>query len=74
MAEARYIYHLNRLDLNELNFILSQLADRLDQMEGYKGRPQFKNDVDFGGNKGINALPFSSLFIGIWAAAPPISL
>lgn len=55
MNEARRIYHINSSDTNEINYILDQIAERLDQMEGYRGNPEFKADINFGGNKGTNA-------------------
>jgi hypothetical protein len=38
-----------------MNFVFSQIADRLDQMEGYRGSPQLQADLDLGGNKATNA-------------------
>lgn len=55
MSEARRYYAINNLDINDINYIFNQLSDRLDQLEGYRGTPTFKSDVDFGGNKGVNA-------------------
>jgi hypothetical protein len=57
MLEARRIYRLNTIDLDELNRILASIGDRLDQMEGFRGQPRFMADVDFGGNRGMNASP-----------------
>lgn len=41
--------------IDEINRNLALIADRLDQMEGFRGTPQFQTDVDMGGNKGTNA-------------------
>lgn len=40
---------------NQVNRIFSLMADRADSQEGRRGDPKFYNDVDMGGNKGINA-------------------
>ena len=55
MAEARRVYQLSDLSLPAINFLLSQLGDRLDQLEGYRGTPTFKSDLDLQGNRGKNA-------------------
>ena len=35
----------------QMNLILSQLSDRLDNLEGYRGTPKFYSSVDANGNK-----------------------
>ena len=55
MTEARRVYNLQNLSLEELNFLFSQISDRLDQMEGFRDKPDFKSDVGFGGHRGVNA-------------------
>jgi len=42
MAEVRRIYRVNSSDLGELNRVLADLADRMDQLEGYRGKGDFK--------------------------------
>lgn len=42
MAEVRRHFILNQLDVNELNRVLAQIADRMDQLEGYRGKGEFK--------------------------------
>ena len=42
MAEVRRHFMINQLDLNELNLVLAQIADRMDQLEGYRGKGEFK--------------------------------
>lgn len=37
MAESKRIYRISSLDVNEINRILGQLADRLDELEGFRG-------------------------------------
>ena len=37
MAESKRIYRISSLDLNEINRIFSQLGDRLDEIEGFRG-------------------------------------
>jgi hypothetical protein len=51
----RRVYRLACGTIDEMNFILSQIADRLDQMEGYRGQPEFKSDVNLGGNLAVNS-------------------
>ncbi len=45
MAESKKIYRLSALNLNELNLLFSQLGDRLDQIEGYRGSPNIQNQA-----------------------------
>ncbi len=45
MAESKKIYRISSLNLSEINLILSQLGDRLDQMEGYRGNPVLRSDT-----------------------------
>ena len=42
MTELRRIYRVNSADLGELNRVLADLGDRLDQLEGYRGKGDFK--------------------------------
>ena len=42
MTEVRRIYRVNSSDLGELNRVLADLGDRLDQLEGYRGKGDFK--------------------------------
>ena len=42
MPEVRRIYRVNSSDLGELNRLLADLADRMDQLEGYRGKGDFK--------------------------------
>lgn len=51
MKEARRSYRINTLSLQELNFILQQLGDRFDELEGRRGTPAFKSNVDLDGNR-----------------------
>lgn len=51
----RRVYRLSFGTIDEMNFVLSQIADRLDQMEGYRGTPEFKADVNLGGNVAVNS-------------------
>lgn len=41
MAEVRRHFIVNQLDVNELNRVLAQIADRMDQLEGYRGQGDF---------------------------------
>jgi len=51
MRESRRLYSLTALDINQLNFILNMIADRIDELEGRRGTPTFKSDIDMEGNK-----------------------
>ena len=42
MPEVRRHFLVNQLDVNELNRVLAQIADRMDQLEGYRGKGDFK--------------------------------
>lgn len=42
MPELRRIYRVNSTDLGELNRVFADMADRLDQLEGYRGKGDFK--------------------------------
>lgn len=60
MTTLRYQYRVvNPADFtdlsNQLNNLFSQVGNRLDQMEGWRGTPAFQSDIDLGGNKGVNA-------------------
>ena len=55
MTTIRQQYRIvNPADLtdlaNQLNTILTSLADRLDAMEGWRGTPTFKTAIDLDGN------------------------
>ena len=51
----RRVYRISSGTIDEINFVFSQIADRLDQMEGYRGSPEFQSDVDLGGNVAVNS-------------------
>lgn len=55
MSEARRTYKLSVLEISQLNFILSLIADRLDELEGRRGTPLFKNHIDMSLNRITNA-------------------
>lgn len=57
----RRIYRIVAPSVDEINFVLGQIADRLDQMEGFRGTPEFKSNVNFGGNEGTNAAEASAV-------------
>lgn len=54
MTTQRRIYRVMSNSVDEINSILSQIADRLDAQEGWRGTPLFKANVDFDGNRGTN--------------------
>lgn len=49
--EARQSYTLSSNNIAELNFILAQISNRLDELEGRRGTPRFKSNVDMGSNR-----------------------
>jgi hypothetical protein len=57
MTQIKTFYNLNNLDLRELNFILGQITDRIDKLEGLRGTPHFYANVNAGGNKIQNVEP-----------------
>jgi hypothetical protein len=57
MTTQRRSYRVTDPSVDQINMVLAQIADRLDQMEGWRGNPNFQADVNMGGNKGVNAAP-----------------
>ena len=55
MSEARRVYRITSNDPQEINRIFASLADRLDQMEGFRDTPHFRGQLNLGGNKATNA-------------------
>ena len=55
MTEARRTYYVSSLDLQGLNLVLNLIADRFDQLEGRRGAPIFKNDIDMDQNRIVNS-------------------
>lgn len=53
--EARRIYRVGSSDPVEINRVLASLADRLDQMEGFRDTPHLRAALNLGGNKATNA-------------------
>lgn len=51
MTEQRHALRVNSLSLVDINLALAQLADRLDEMQGLRGTPQFHNHPNLGGNR-----------------------
>jgi hypothetical protein len=41
------VLHIGSLNLQQINLVLSQISDRLDQIEGYRGSPKFKSEATF---------------------------
>ena len=41
MSESRRFYRIQNLNINEVNWVLGQLSDRLDEMQGVRGTPTF---------------------------------
>jgi hypothetical protein len=55
MAEIKTHYNINNLDARDINFVLNQIANRLDALEGLRGTPRFYADINAGANKITNA-------------------
>lgn len=51
MREARRTFRVGALTIEQVNFTLGLIADRMDELEGRRGTPQFKNDVNMGNNR-----------------------
>jgi hypothetical protein len=51
----RRIYRVSDASVDQINMVLSQMADRLDQMEGWRGTPLFKANMDMDGNIATNS-------------------
>lgn len=49
--EVRQNYRVTSNDVNSINFVFQLIADRLDELEGRRGTPQFKSDVNMGNNR-----------------------
>lgn len=45
MAQQKQIYRLNQLTITEANRVLAKLADRLDELEGYRGSPTIRSPM-----------------------------
>lgn len=45
MTESR-VYRINNLSIEQINWVLSQLGDRLDLLEGLRGEPTMHNDLN----------------------------
>jgi hypothetical protein len=56
MPEIKTHYNINNLDSREINFVLNQIANRLDALEGLRGTPRFYADINAGANKIVNAV------------------
>ena len=54
MTTIRRIYQLHTNEPSEINLLLSQLAERLDQIEGYRGTPTFQAAPDLNEKKVTN--------------------
>ena len=39
------VYRISDLTTEQVNWVLSQIADRLDSIEGWRGEPIFQDDV-----------------------------
>ena len=55
--ELRQDLRFNSLDLEDMNRVMGRLSDYLDAQEGLRGTPYFKENVDLGGNRIVNASP-----------------
>jgi hypothetical protein len=53
--EARRSFRVSSLSVEQVNFALGLIADRMDEIEGRRGTPQFKNNVDMDGNRIVDA-------------------
>ena len=44
MPESKRIYRIGALSISEINRVLAQIADRLDELEGFRGTPTIRDD------------------------------
>ena len=49
--EARRTLRISSLTVNDINFVLALLTDRLDELEGRRGTPTFKSNVNMDSNR-----------------------
>jgi hypothetical protein len=54
MAETRQHYFLEDNSVEAIQRIFNMLMDRLDELEGYRGTPTFRNDIDMTENRITN--------------------
>ena len=52
--EARRSFRVSSLTVDQVNFALGMIADRMDELEGRRGSPEFKADVDLNSNRITN--------------------
>lgn len=43
MAESKRIYRIQTTTVSEINRVLAQIADRLDELEGFRGEPTIRD-------------------------------
>lgn len=43
MPESKRIYRIHTMSLSEINQVLAQIADRLDELEGFRGEPTIRD-------------------------------
>ena len=55
MSEIRHVYRIGAPTTEQINAQLGAIGQRLDQMEGFRGTPEFQADVNLKGNKATNA-------------------
>lgn len=47
---SKQFYFLSQLNVNELNFLLQSISDRLDAIEGQRGKPEIFADLNMQSN------------------------
>jgi hypothetical protein len=45
MTQQKQIYRLNQLTITEVNRLLASIADRFDELEGYRGSPTIRSPM-----------------------------
>jgi hypothetical protein len=75
MTEIRRVYHLDRFSLDAINYILQQIADRLDEIEGLRGLPSYVAEALYPVGAliitTVAANPATYLGFGTWTSFEP---
>ena len=56
-SKERYVVQATTIEqlVHDLNFALQRIGDRLDKIEGLRGNPEMRGDLDMTGSKIVNA-------------------
>ena len=56
-SKERYVVQATTIEqlVHDLNFALQRIGDRLDKIEGLRGNPEMRGNLDMTGSKIVNA-------------------